>query len=435
MSRGSLSALNRLELAVRAQKEAPRTPQNVREALGIVLDRLSGASIRIVKPRKVDVDFSCPPFASFAYLWCPSCYRICEYREATYDRQTKSFKCPNCGNALVHAYVGAPTDAGALGYKSVDVSHPAPDRDYLILPSDYILDIRCQGKIKGLRPERKHRPIYSLRRTCPHQLSNCRDYDGGFCNRGSKVVSFIKVGSIVRAPATPSEGLTKPYCVAIFKGKEGQLKDLTSEVNKGLGDQIFDGVYVGPFKVWELTLFYLVGHNYAPRRRRVPVLLKSQDVLEVAGRSMETVGLLFKINLGRVRRVAEEVARVLGSPVDEYTVAHSLSHAAIKAVVRISGLSYAEFGESLLVSADDALVEALVYDNSPGGVGGVETVLDALVDFPNYLKDGAGRCPRLCMTACKACLYVENCANLNFNLSWLAANLYISRGEHHEQRG
>jgi len=435
LSRGSLSALNRLELAIRVQKEAPRTPQNVKRALSIVLDRLSRASIRIVKPRKVDVDFSCLPFASFAYLWCPSCYRIHEYREAAYDRQAKSFECPNCGNALVHAYVGAPTDAGALMPRLVDVSHPAPDRDYLILPSDNIPDIRCRGKIKGLKPERTHRPVYSLRRTCPYHSPNCPDYDDGFCNRGSKVVSFIKVGGIRRGPATPSEGLTKPYCVAIFKGEEKQLKDLTSEVNKGLGDQIFDGVYIGPFKVWELTLFYLVGHNYAPRSRRIPVLLESQGVLEVAGRSMETVGLLFKINLEKVKHAAEE-ARALGfPPVDEYTVAHSLSHAAIKAVVRISGLSYAEFGESLLVSADDALVEALVYDNSPGGVGGVETVLDALVDFPNYLKEGAGRCPRLCRSACKACLYVENCANLNFNLSWLAANLYTSRGEHHEQRG
>jgi hypothetical protein len=143
---------------------------------------------------------------------------------------------------------------------------------------------------------------------------------------------------------------------------------------------------------------------------------------------METRGLLLKLNIEKVRQAAE-AAEELGFPVaDEYTVAHSISHAAIKAVVRISGLSYAEFGEALLESADSAVAEVLVYDNSPGGVGGVETIPNALAEFPSYLKEGASRCPRLCRSACRACLYVENCTSLNFNLSWFAANFYISGG-------
>jgi hypothetical protein len=208
---------------------------------------------------------------------------------------------------------------------------------------------------------------------------------------------------------------------------------MAEEINSKLGDQIFDDAFVGAFRVWELTLFYLIGHSYARRSRRIPILLESRGTLEVAGRAMETRGLLLKLNIEKVRRAAE-TAEKLGFPAaDEYTVAHSISHAAIKAVVRISGLSYAEFGEALLVSADSAVAEVLVYDNSPGGVGGVETVPNALAEFPSYLKEGAGRCPRLCRSACRACLYVENCASLNFNLSWFAANFYISGGGRREQ--
>jgi hypothetical protein len=427
-----LSALSRLKLALEAQKNAPRTPQNIQNALDKVLSHLDRGDLDVIKPRKVDAGFLCPPFASFAYLWCPLCHSIYEYRDAAYNRRAKSFECPKCRSNLVHAYVGAPVDAGARTPTPIDVSRPAPGQDYYILPTDGILNMWCKGKIKGLKPAKPHRPVYSLRRVCPHNLTSCKYYDRGFCEESSRAVYFKSIGGIRRGPAMPSESLTKPYCVAIFKSSEG-IRDITDEVNKGLDGQIFDGAYVGAFRVWELTLFYLIGHSYARRSRRIPILLESQGTLETTGRTMETRGLLLKLNIERVKQAAE-AAEELGFPAaDEYTVAHSISHAAIKAVVRISGLSYAEFGEALLVSADSAVAEVLVYDNSPGGVGGVETIPNALAEFPSYLKEGAGRCPRLCRSACRACLYVENCTSLNFNLSWFAANFYISGGGRREQ--
>jgi len=429
LASGDSDALDRLKLALDAKISSNRTPQNIKDALKAVRGYAKSNQIMVSKPRRIDAGLSYPRVASLAYLICPKCRRIYDYQRA------KSFECPRCSRSgasapLLHAYVGAPIASGARNLIRLDVApYAAAGRDYLILPSESIVGIVCNRHkgLKGLKPEKSQRPLYSLRHTCPYNDASCPHYASGLCNEHRGLIVFQRVEGIPRVPALPSEGLTKPYLEVVFK-EVGRLDGRrTREVNDMLGGQVFDGVSTGDFKIWEIVLFYLVGHNYAPRRKRFAVLLTSKGYLEALGRAMETKGLLFRLNLGRIRWVAEEMER-RGFRVDEYTVAHSVAHAALKALVRTSGLSFREFGEAIFISAERGAAEALIYDNSPGGVGGVDAFDEALRDFIDNLKREAAGCPRMCRSACRACLFLENCGSLNFNLSWEAANLYITGG-------
>jgi ATP-dependent helicase YprA (DUF1998 family) len=422
------NALERLRLTLDAKIRSNRTPKNIKDALEAVQRYAKSNRIRVSKPRRIDAGLSYPRVASFAYLICPKCRRIYNYQDV------KSFECPRCSRGasapLLHAYVGAPIAGGAKNFvRFIDVASTPAGREYLILPSESMIHITCSRRkgLKGLKPEKSQRPLYSLRYTYPYNDASCPHYAKGLCTEHRGLITFQRVEGITRVPALPSEGLTKPYLEVVFK-ETGNLDDRwTLEVNNMLGGQVFDSVSMGVFRIWELVLFYLVGHNYAPRRKRFVVLLTSQGYLETLGRAMETKGLLFKLNLGRVRRVAEEMEQ-RGFCVDEYTVVHSVAHSALKALVRTSGLSFREFGEALFISAEHNAAEALIYDNSPGGVGGVDAFNEALSDFIENLKKEAAGCPRMCRSACRACLFLENCGSLNFNLSWEAANLYITGG-------
>jgi len=316
---------------------------------------------------------------------------------------------------------GGAVSPSKVGQYGGDVNNP------YILPVTKIRNIYCPvvGGLKGLVPQSRKRPLQTLAFVCPYSNTKCEYYrpeNLPRCLHGTEEnrriqVFFPPVGGIKRVPALPSEGFTKPYTKTVFS--EVEIVKNLNELSQ------FREARFGRFRIWTITMFYLLGSNYTPRRSRKPLFEEdSKGNLVFSGRSMETEGLLLVLDWNKVKEVVNRVRsyRVFA---DEYTVAHSVAHVALKAIVQLTGLSFTEFGEAVYVDKQNGIAEVLIYDDAPGGIGGVRAVVDAKPDFGEYLLLNSERCPRSCRQACRACLYVENCNSLNFNLSWLAAYYYM----------
>ena len=84
----------------------------------------------------------------------------------------------------------------------------------------------------------------------------------------------------------------------------------------------------------------------------------------------------------------------------------------------MSGLDASEFSESF--SPNDN--EIAVYDNSPGGIGGVRTVVENGSKGPELRRDYIAQllnsldCQLDCSWSCKACLHTGNCGWINRQL-------------------
>jgi len=415
-----LSPLDRLIRILEIERDSPGTPGNIKEALIEVLQKMKEDRVKIRIPENVVNVTKHGEVGDFSYFRCPNCGYIAN----------QPGYCPKCRRPLIHAYVGVPVDFGGatspskVGQYRGDVDNP------FILPVTKIRSIYCpvirqSGGLKGLASLSRKRPLQSLAFVCPYDNIECKYRGPGNpprCLHGAEEgqqiqVFFPSVGGIKRVPVLPSEGFTKPYTKTVFS--EVEIVENLNELS-----QFYEARF-GRFRIWTITMFYLLGSNYTPRRSRKPLFEEdSEGNLVFSGRSMETEGLLLVLDWNKVKEVVNRVKsyKVFA---DEYTVAHSVAHVALKAVVQLTGLSFTEFGEAVYVDKQNGIAEVLIYDDAPGGIGGVRAVVDAKPDFADYLLLNSERCPRSCRQACRACLYVENCNSLNFNLSWLAAYYYM----------
>jgi len=399
--------------------------QGLSEAIKYILvnyidNMRAGKNIIVWKPSIINAGYS-SPIGNFKYFRCPKCGRIFNGIEA----RSSKFKCTHCGIHLVQAYIGAPVEFSQLLHPLEVTASGKGNPIPIFATIEDIIDIWCPlGKgFKGLRPEDPIRPLASLRFACPYNDNTCKYYRAdGWCehrNKSPKYVIFREMqGGGRRIPSPLSEGLTKPFAITIFdKVKEYEYKDISNDI----GFTALGKAYYGRFKVWHLTLFYMVGSTYLPRGlRRAVVIVDDNNNLIVTGRSMDVEGILFELDFNKVKEAAKE------NNTTSYTVAHSVSHALMKAVVRVSGLSYHEFGEAVYADEDEGKAEVLIYDDSPGGIGGVKAFKSAGLDACFRIQEAVVGCPRACMLACRACLFLENCGELNYNLSWRAAQHYLA---------
>jgi len=111
--------------------------------------------------------------------------------------------------------------------------------------------------------------------------------------------------------------------------------------------------YYGQFKVWHLMLFYMVGSAYPPKGLGRAIVIVDGDSFIVTGRGMDMEGILFELDFNRVKRVKQVAKESISLPIYPYIVAHLVSHALMKAVVRVSGLSYYGVGEAVYVDEDE----------------------------------------------------------------------------------
>lgn len=388
---------------------------------------------------------------------CPKCGKI--YHANQIRGGSSEPTCPDCNVPLVHAYVGAPVPVGTISVWKISKA-PANASNYLIRPTSELAGgILCPitNNYIALTPLRSARPLATLVRKCPYPDIDCKYAkqveNVRVCTYGTKGdmyrVLFGMRGNLRYLPLQPSTALTKSFVVTIFDVfDQPPPKDITKDFNDNLASQLggprgstwFDWVAIGDVEVEELLLFYLVGHSYASKYNRVPVMVLDDNKMPwFLGRKLKTRGVIFRLNLQRAAATINQLRETIMRGSDARTlamiIAHSLSHVMMKSLAQLTGLSFNEIGESIYIQLEDpdkldpsnSTIDILIYDNSPNGVGAAEAVNNALSDYVNYVVRNSGPCPRYCKMACKACLYLENCAMLNFRLSWMASYIYLRK--------
>ncbi|MGB9759771.1 MAG: DUF1998 domain-containing protein [Thermoproteota archaeon] len=415
-----------------------------RRAVEEVLASIESNTLKVVtKLQEVDCDFEYEGVASLKYLMCSKCGTVYNIDSLS---GSLPYSCKKCRAPLVPAYVGVPVESDGRLHHVQYPPAPKGASENLIAPTSDIYGINSCKKIsprskkhveilpRGIKPKVRERPLQSLSFTCPIGDSSCEYYDDPFCsyssdrssNKGRRIsVLFppLKGSKTRRAPTVPSPGLTKPFTVVAFTraGDTESEKDITRELNA-------DDIELGHFRIYELAPFYLIGSPNMWKGGRIPVLVKDDENSVIAlGRSMQTKGLLVRLNYNRAKEAVEHAEKDLGGHIriPLITLAHSVSHVLLSSVVKLTGLSSREFGEALYVNEPEKLIEVMVYDDSPGGIGGVETVKRSKIDFVSYVKNFSSPCRRMCRSACKACLYFDNCFMMNYLLNWRSSYYYL----------
>ena len=420
-----------------------KSPRNsaLYNALEYILGEVQDEKVYVmhsIKQVEYDVD---TPIASLKYLMCPRCHRVFSPNDAT--RGKDGYYCPECHIRLVQAYIGVPYIHGINQPNNV-IHLRVQRQDHLIQPTSKIVKIECLKhstkyvkRFKGLRTVNPSRPLQSLRFYCPYNDEHCEYYEQGFCSdtQQLRLVLFPPAPYWKNLVSRPSVAITKPLSITIFSPSPiekldvsvdvGTIKEIVGEVIPVVGN-----VQPGKFKVYELTIMYLLGHPYSGRYSRIPIINDNEDgEVNFLGRSLETDGILFKLDYSKVEEVIKEINSISGiKSVDPFTVAHSLSHVLLLALVRLTGLSPTEFGESIFVNEKEHIAEVLIYDNSPQGIGGVKTAVNNYSEFLSVVCNFAQPCPRACRSACRACVFFEACPLQNLFLSWRASTKAVNRG-------
>jgi hypothetical protein len=305
--------------------------------------------------------------------------------------------------------------------------------------------------LKGLSEADPRRPIDSLCWVCPIPERPC-DYrdDQNYCTysryardgatwrpdrwRNSDRIRVVPPPARRRTifgtfldryrPITISEGATKPIRIAIHDFSETDCDRLGFREDELRG--VSEILFVRKLEIFQFTIALAIGLPFVSIRRRAVRLLTDispdgQESIYVLSRRLLTEGLVVRLRTDiRDRLVHEWQNRRPGVQLSTLlaTLYHTVSHAFLKPLPMIAGLDASEFSESFSPTDN----EVAVYDNSPGGIGGVRTVMEEGTegfqlrgDYVAQLLSSAD-CPLDCSWSCKACLHAGNCGWINRQL-------------------
>lgn len=214
----------------------------------------------------------------------------------------------------------------------------------------------------------------------------------------------------------PSESITKPVTITSFAYSEEDCIEIDPTAGPLRG--ISKILYCSNLEVLQATLLYRAGHQRTSSSTRVSVIdihssPLSGTFIRIPTRYIWTHGLVIRIDENTIKRALRDA----GYKNDNiWTALHTVSHAFLVRLPQITGLEGMDFGEALSTH----MKEVAIYDNSMGGLGGVEGVvnLEEQTLTPNYewsVRDSYN-CPLACTRACKACLYTDSCFMLNWRL-------------------
>jgi len=219
----------------------------------------------------------------------------------------------------------------------------------------------------------------------------------------------------------PSESITKPVTISAFSYNNSDCIELepAGQSLRGIERLIF----CKKLKVIQATVGYKAGHPKSGNRSRIMVFhsrkVGSSDIFSIYVRYIEVPGIVGKINEDDVIRAIKSLnPNIREETLDKkiWTTLHTISHAFLVNLPPATGLNSYDFAEAL----SRVHGEFAVYDNSPGGLGGIEGVVNKDLGMlePNFEMKvrNSHVCPLDCTKACKACLYTDSCFMLNWSL-------------------
>ncbi len=374
--------------------------------------------IEFIVPRKILCSFSAGKDYRLNLFWCPRC-------GALFSHLPRNMRCSKCDTLVNQAYVFA----GQFSFKPP--TSVSPERVLRPITADINSFCGRKRRLKSIVCTDLERPIESLAWACPVEDLSCpyarREGRYVLCvedryakgkKGGARKSGPVRVRLWVRGllpinnlrihyiPTLPSEGMTKPISVALHYYNPASAEEIafSKELLPGI-EKIF---FVSELSVVQFSLCYTVGPPTAPLRKKAVSLNYSENNIQILSRRMTTEGIVLKIKQEVIKKVGEE------SREQKNALFHTVSHAFLRPLPLFTGLDPNEFFES--ISPEDN--EIAVFDNSPGGLGGIASMIDEgelSLDYQGKISK-SWFCELGCYSACRACLFVENCGWINRSL-------------------
>jgi len=397
----SKELIRRLALEITAAGQQNLVPQ---DDANNIADALSGRSenfrVQLYVPYQITANIK-TDLADLAYIQCAKCGTV--YGLDSNPNLLKDSRCIKCGGPLVATPLWVITGQGVPIRR---ISTTQGIKTAISLKEYTKVRVHATNMKLPTRIfiEDRSRPIATLKfmyGSTPHEPSPIHS---------SKIFRY-------QLALMPSESITKPVTITAFAYRKHDC----TEVGKTMGpiSGISGILYCSDLEVLQATLLYKAGHPRSSSGARISVLdiepskLSPTPIIRIPVRYIRTRGIVVKID----RESAKSALKELGYSDDDVWIAlHTISHAFLVSLPRITGLEGTDFGEALSEKTD----EIAVFDNSLGGLGGIEGVIDISnkVLEPNYEASvrESYKCPLACTRACKACLFTDSCFMLNWRL-------------------
>jgi len=330
------------------------------------------------------------------------------------------------GTAVGHAMLGGTQTASFIrnmGTRQIFCYYSNPGDGCL---NPHSTDGKCVhdfvGKLGSLRMEDPQRPIDSLRRHNPH------------CPKGLPVPPITlerlhRTGGYWFKMDYPRESMTVPLQVSAVESYTVSGDSEIEEINGVLHEVkplIFNGGLVdlertafSRLRVLEVTYGYRVGNRFTGVSE---YYLDGQEN-NVPGRLTETQGFVVTLKpevYDAIERIRQEHFKDENLDDMVEIALHSLKHALLVLVPLYTGFEPDKFYGSFDPLGPSVGARVFVYDTDEGGSGGFASLMRDRNGFLRMLREIRKRlaCPtRDCLTACKQCLFVKNCGNVNRKLN------------------
>nr|WP_276977557.1 DUF1998 domain-containing protein [Ferrimicrobium acidiphilum] len=393
--------------------------------------------MNLVIPKKVDLRFD--DSLDIVYCTDPACGTMDRLKYFKNPPKDRLPLCRVCRKAAVQQApvvtpqrrISATASYGLIGDPSQTVIRNIGERQ-IFCPYSRVGD-RCnhpQGdgkcvhdfmlKLGSLRMDDPQRPVDSLKRYNPH------------CPKGLEVPGF----PLDRPPRTgtnwyrldfPRESMTAPLQVSSVEEYSKASDSEVELINAGLKETmplVFNSNLItlseskfSRLNVLEATYGYRVGNRFSG----VSSYYLDGNDNSVLGRLTDTQG--FVLSLGKPFDTRLEEIRQSSFKSEQFEnlkeiALHSIKHALLVLVPMMTGLDPDRFYGSYDLLPDGGKV--FVYDTDEGGNGGFATLMRDTRSFVSMVKEMRRRldCPtRECLNACKQCLFIKNCGNVNRKLN------------------
>lgn len=374
-----------------------------------IANALRGASkdpyVNLMVPLKISASLS-SEWGELQYVYCRNCGSVYNLTDSGNYNLAKTMRCSQCKGHLV------PAPIWCITADENPNPHPSVFRPFKLIKSVKNVVTAMLSKRKyGGRPATTSvgfriiikdlsRPIASLRMV---HSGSAEEYDPSTVVKGGQFT--------YRLALMPSEQQTKPITITAFAYNHNRC--LTLEPTAGEFAGVSEMLFCDDIEVVQATVAFRAGHERSYKKVYVfhTTNIGSATVVYIPARCIRTKGLVVRVDRDAVAKVGKDLEASSG--IDEWTALHTLSHAFLVKLPQITGLEGGDFGEALSSTS----FEIAIFDNSQGGLGGVEGVVDreSKTLTPNYewAVRESHQCPLACLRACKACLFTDSCYMLN----------------------
>lgn len=395
--------------------------------------------VRVIVPKKIDLRFD----DSLDMIYCsdPNCGTLDKLSYHKFPPKDKMPSCRRCKKARVHqAPVWIPQrlpkarSHALLGDLGTGIIRNMGVRQIFCYYSrigdkctnPQSVDGKCVHdfipKLGSLRMEDPQRPVDSLRRHNTH------------CPKGLevppiKLERLFRTGSHWYKMDFPRESMSVPLQVSAVESYDINEDPEIDEVNEGLEDIkpiLFNSEIVdiekskfSRMRVLEITYGLRIGNKFTG----VSGYYLNGQENEVIGRLTETQGFLLVLKPS-FHEAIEKLSKKNDDP--DYLMnlkevaAHSLKHALLVLAPMFTGFEPEKFYGSYDILKPEEGGKVYVYDTDEGGNGGFAALMqdrDTLVKMFKSIQNRLECRTRECKHACKQCLFIKNCGNVNRKLN------------------